>query len=780
MKPVASKTVSREPSRFFKLVPPGLLPTLVTTLLVPSSVLAAGQVSSVSISEQPATPFSYSAGGADYNWGRGNNQLIDGFTVNGRTYSYALSANEVLVQRDDIPDVATGEPCGIFVEELEHSERSHTLAADFPSDGSAAGNCDLQSLLDSRIINRGLVDAFSNNRPDAKNIERLDYLFFFGALAPLTADQLGMAGHIVAEKSGNNPVKIAAILSLDEFGQPAQYGPLVLISAAGCSDPNICYGATDLVHNYSFLQNEFTAPQSFPVETERSTEKLDMAFVSAADLGLAPGQRYFGVSIFADDVTADVHDLVDPRTFPDDTSDDFIVPGDDADIYGGLTGYYLADDVNIISGAVFLDVDLDGIRDPDEAGISDISVSIFNDANGNGLLDAGDDEQLGDSLLSNVDGTFVFPGLPDGNFLVVLDEDDAQIPAGLIVASGTNPQPLTIGGADSDPVGFPFVSESGTGSGSGNDDADGSGDGINDDGTGDGGAGGDGTNGDGTGDGDAGGDGINGDGTGDGDAGGDGTNGDGTGDGDAGGDGTDGDGTGDGDAGGDGTDGDGTGDGDAGGDGTNGDGTGDGDADGDGTDGDGTGDGDADGDGTDGDGTGDGTGGSVDEPMADDATAANSDSFEINQGQAATLDVLANDIDGAGGGLTLEIVTESPNATISITDDNQVLYEPDPGFFSQPGQPDTFMYTLQDADGTQNTGNVSVTVIRFSDLNNNMLNDFVECDCTDLSLETGVDGTGIGSLSRFMLFALGAWFMLMRFPALRSGVARGLNGRASR
>ena len=598
MKPVVLKTVSSGGSGIFSMVSPGLLPTFVTSLLLSSSVLASGQVSSVVVSEQPATPFSYSAGGADYDWGRGDNQLIDRFTADGTNYIFALAADEVQVQRDDIPDVATGEPCGIFVEELERSESLRILAADFPSDGSAAGNCDLQSLLDSRIVNRGLLDAFSNTRPDAKNIERLDYLFFFGTIAPFSVDTLGMAGHIVAEKSGNNPVKIAAVLSLDAFGQPAQYGPLVLVSAAGCSAPAICYGATDLVHNYSFLQNQFTAPQSFPVETERTTEAVNIAFISAANLGLAAGQRYFGVSIFADDVDDDLHDLLDPSTFPNDTSDDFIVLGDDADIYGGLTGYYVADELNDISGAVFLDVDLDGVMDPNEAGISDISVSIFNDANGNGILDAGEDEQLGDTLLSNLDGIFVFPGLPDGNFLVVLDENDAQIPAGLVLPSGTNPQALTIGGADSDPVNFAFVSESGTGSGSGND-------GANGDGSGDGDAGGDGATGDGSGD--AGGDGAIGDGSGDGDAGGDGANGDGAGDGDgdAGSDGANGDGSGDGDADSDGANGDGSGDGDAGGDGANGDGAGDGDAGGDGANGDGAGDGDAGGDGANGAGDGD-------------------------------------------------------------------------------------------------------------------------------------------------------------------------------
>ena len=557
--------------------------TCITALLASSGVFGAGQVSSILLTEQSATPFTYSANGIEYQWGRGNNLSIDGFVTQSRNFSYAVSADEVVVRRDDIAGVTSGQPCGIFVERLSMDDSTRTFAADYPADDSESGNCSLESLLDSRAINRGVVDVFSNTLPDAKNIERLDYLFFFGTLAPIDENQLRLAGHVVAEKRGNNAVKMASILALDAFGQPAEYGPLVLISPVGCSDPQICYGSTDLTQTYSFLQNEFNAPQGLPVETEQSRETVAMAFVSTADLGLNPGQRYFGVSLFADDVDEQVHDLLDPSTFPNDTSDDDIVLGDDADIYGGVAGYYLADELSVVGGRLFLDVNMNGMSDADEAAISDVSVTLFSDVNGNGMLDIGTDVQLGDTTTSNIDGDFQFPGVTDGNILVVLDESDPQIPDGLVVAPGINPQPLTVAGGTSDPVSFSFVSESGTGSGSGNDDTDG---GVMGDGS-DGSATGDGTDG-GTGDGADGG-------TGDGADGGtgDGTDG-GTGDGTDGGtgDGTDG-GTGDGTDGGtgDGTDG-GTGDGTEGGTG-------------DGTDG-GTGDG-TDG-GTDG-GTGDGTDG---------------------------------------------------------------------------------------------------------------------------------------------------------------------------
>ena len=220
--------------------------TCITAFLASSGVFGAGQVSSILLTEQSATPFTYNANGIEYQWGRGNNLSIDGFVTQGRNFNYAVSADEVVVRRDDVDGVTSGQPCGIFVERLSMDNSTRTFAADYPADNSERGNCSLESLLDSRSINRGVVDVFSNTLPDAKNIERLDYLFYFGNVAPIDESQLSLAGHVVAEKRGNNAVKMASILALDAFGQPSEYGPLVLISPVGCSDPQICYGSTDL------------------------------------------------------------------------------------------------------------------------------------------------------------------------------------------------------------------------------------------------------------------------------------------------------------------------------------------------------------------------------------------------------------------------------------------------------------------------------------------------------------------------------------------------------
>jgi len=662
-----------------------LLPVVLGTALTEAS-LAADNVTEIHTTRVPAIPFSYTVDDFTYYWGMGDNELMTGFSTPDERFAYAMSANRVEVRRDDIADLVTGEPCGIFVERLADGDQSQSLAADYPSDGSGTGNCDIAAMLASRVINRGALDLFSNVLPDAKNIERLDYIFDYGLLAPLSASAMTQAGHVGSEKSSNNPVKIAAILSLDSFGNPASYGPLLLIDQRGCADPQLCYSTTPLRHQYTFLQNEFRSPQGFPTETERTVENVGMAFISASRLGLRAGQRYYGFSFFSDDVDSDVHVLTDPSTFPNDTSDDFIVLGDDADLYGGLSGYFAAESLSVASGSVFLDENGDGQPSDNEAGISDIGIRVYADTNNNGVFDSLTDMPISDPIDSDLNGNFVLPGLPDGTFFVVIEETDPDIPPGLVVTPGSNPHMLSINGNDPSDVYFAFVDVN---NGSGGDTSGGSDSGASD-------AGGSDTGGSAT----AGGD------TGSGDTGG------------VTGGSTDGGATG------------GSTDGATGGatDGATGGAT----------------------DGATGGATDGATGGSTDgggqpgitDPINDPLTMANPDVFEVNAGESASVDVLANDIDGAGGGLVIVSISESPNAT--ITEQNGLItYTPNFGFYGT----DTFLYVIQDADGTQVTGTVTATVVRFSDLNNNGQNDFVECNCDSLTLETGVRGSGVGSVA---------------------------------
>ena len=825
---------------------------------VAGAALAAGEVSEVLVDEVPATPLRYSVDGRTYTWGLGTNRRMRGFVAAGIGYGYTDTVTRVELRTAEV-GVGAG-PCDVFVERLDAS--GDALAADYPSDGSAgdgpdAGGCDPASLLASRIVNRGALDLFSN--ADGGGVERADFVFDHGVLAPFAHDGRARAGHVVGETSGDDPVRIAAILELDVFGQPAEYGPLIRIDTADCASKRLCYGRTDLAHEYSFFRNAGAGSPGFPAEAGQSSETVAMAFVDLQRLGLHAGQRYFGFSLFADDVDRNVHALADPATFPAHTSGERSPAGDGADVHGGLAGYFVADELNGATGRVYLDEDDDGAFGEGDAGIPDIGLTLYADTNGDGAFDPLTDRALSDSIDSDARGLFQFPGLEDGGFFVVLHEGDPDLPGGLDIAPGVNPQAVYVSGADVDGVDFPFSNGDAPSGGAGGDaggqgDAGDTGDGgLEDAGAGtddvgdsgqngndqdgndqdgndqdgndqDGGAGAQGgqggrgddaggaTDGDGATDAGAGGGSADG---GDADAGnadaggeagpGDGgaattgdTGGDGTG-GEAGGDDGQADGTGNTDAGGgeagDGGDADGGGVGNVDGATTTGDGTGaasgggtdDGQADGGGDGGAGTGgDGATDAGGNDGAGAGDGDtdagdadgdtdgGGVIGAPDADDAdgggatggppdaddssTNAVADSDTTRQGEPVEIDVLFNDTDSVGAGLSIGAVSDPPDGTATVIEPSTpggrqtVRYEPDFGFFGT----DTFMYTIADGDGTMATGTVSVAVERFSDIDGNGLNDFDQCQCESLTLETGLNGSGIGRVSPAALAGLGA------------------------
>jgi hypothetical protein len=133
----------------------------------------------------------------------------------------------------------------------------------------------------------------------------------------------------------------------------------------------------------------------------------------------------------------------------------------------------------------------------------------------------------------------------------------------------------------------------------------------------------------------------------------------------------------------------------------------------------------------------DGTGG---DGMNPTGTAANPDMVSVFQGETVIINVLDNDNDGPGLGLTVVSFTDPPNGTAKMEEGSNIAYTPDFGFFGI----DTFMYVIEDSQGNQATGTVTIEVIRFSDINDNAINDYDECNCVSLQVESGIHGSGLG------------------------------------
>jgi len=91
---------------------------------------------------------------------------------------------------------------------------------------------------------------------------------------------------------------------------------------------------------------------------------------------------------------------------------------------------------NSIGDLVWKDEDADGVFDAGEPGIGDILLSLYWDKNGNGVLDATDPLiQTTNSSASGAVGSYSFSQLPNGNFLVQVDQNDLQVPVGYNIST---------------------------------------------------------------------------------------------------------------------------------------------------------------------------------------------------------------------------------------------------------------------------------------------------------------------------------------------------------
>jgi len=114
-----------------------------------------------------------------------------------------------------------------------------------------------------------------------------------------------------------------------------------------------------------------------------------------------------------------------------------------------------------ISGTTFGDTGVgaggiygDGIQNGDEPSIASVTVSLYYDANNNGIVDAGD------ILIETVDtdgsGLYSFVNLPNGEYVVQVDRLDSNIPSGYTITSAEQ-LAVTLSGVDSTGNDFGFA-----------------------------------------------------------------------------------------------------------------------------------------------------------------------------------------------------------------------------------------------------------------------------------------------------------------------------------
>ena len=333
-----------------------LIKIFLFVMILFSFAFSKGEVSKIYAHKENASKTEYNAYWHQYKWGEGENLIIDGFEYNGHRYNYVSESPIIKIRRADNTN-ASGEPCGLFAEKKGNGSNQYQLNPTFPE------GCDMAKVMGGRIINIGALDLFKNGNDGydtPKNIERVDFISTNGIIAPSNSADLAKAGHVVTEKSGNNEIKIAAILSLDTNGDPASFGPLVTVhdQNGDAGSRKVDYGNTYIhlntgeiigLQKLGFYRNEKHAPQTpKPTHTGNSNEKLGMAFVSLEDLGVNEGEKYYGFAYFGSDVY-DSTNLVDYTSFPKNTPMDSLHHTDTADPYGGVASYFVDEEIIKVS-----------------------------------------------------------------------------------------------------------------------------------------------------------------------------------------------------------------------------------------------------------------------------------------------------------------------------------------------------------------------------------------------------------------------------------------------
>lgn len=385
--------------------------TLACGMAMTGSAIAGGPVTTITTSIQTVDPSSYTAtdlnqNSHEYKWGQSGNTNIESFNYGVDTLVYQAVASKVVFRRSD-NGIATGAgQCTLFAETIG-TLRSYK--ASFPADATDPTTCDMAAVMSGRTINRGVLDVFANVGSTAKNIERVDFLFDD---AVSVASDLDKAGFLVIEKQGNNAVQVAAVTSVDSLGNPTGYSNVIVVDDSG---GDIAYGSVASTSaDHDFLTNTLTGG-GYPVRYSGFVEDLGAAFVSLQDFNVAANTPVYGFSYFASDVDAS-GSLIDYNAFPKNTGTTANNLEDEADLFGGASGFFVATsmadfDKDGINDDVDLDDDNDGIIDADE-GTGDLDndgmpnrLDLDSDGDGiNDLEESGLDEARQASLDTNGDG----------------------------------------------------------------------------------------------------------------------------------------------------------------------------------------------------------------------------------------------------------------------------------------------------------------------------------------------------------------------------------------
>lgn len=241
-----------------------------------------------------------------------NDKVLTSLTAGGSAYTYVSGTGLVVKMRRVNNAAISGIRNLKFDEGVVVDSTSVTVYGTYDDDMEHffVGNTNFNSGSDNIFTNQG--DGNGNNN----NIERVDVIIRGGIISPDNS-KIGLAIFERGNTGTHDPVKVAAILSIDGSGNPTSYSSIISIATA-------TYGATDAVaaSNYVIARRDVGTDPYLKAALNQN-QAYGGIFIKYSDFGIANNTPIYGYSVipndFAGSTPADIVDYTNATFYPTNT-----------------------------------------------------------------------------------------------------------------------------------------------------------------------------------------------------------------------------------------------------------------------------------------------------------------------------------------------------------------------------------------------------------------------------------------------------------------------------
>lgn len=237
---------------------------------------------------------------------------LNSFTIGSEVYSYADNASSIVKIRRVNNNVVAGTRTLLWVEKAGSATNTSVAVVNTYNDN-------MESVFDGNSLNQGTDNLFANQgdgNGNNNNIERMDVIFSGGVISTINT-KVGFALFERGDDNAHDPFVIAPITAIDVNGNPTGYGNILRVNTADYG--NLPSSSTDF-----YVVRKESNETNLRMSTS-GTQKIGGVFISFNDMGVAPGVKIYGYSIFAYDLPANATganlvDYTNSTYFPTNTS----------------------------------------------------------------------------------------------------------------------------------------------------------------------------------------------------------------------------------------------------------------------------------------------------------------------------------------------------------------------------------------------------------------------------------------------------------------------------